>query len=114
MEVPSPLSPVAYETRALAVTLPEGLTPSDFETALQGATSDCSLIRWAGTEEARLHLQRVQVSLHDVIRMTSYRQGGVEEIEVAQEILFFRPRRDGDRLARLAERIVLQFLKLID
>lgn len=110
----SPFSPVTPEPRAFSVRLPASMTFADFERQLQAETRPVSLYHWARTDAGRSHLSRLGVRPAIAARLTNYRYGGASRLEPAEEILVFRPRQEGDRLAWIIERIILRHLGLTD
>jgi hypothetical protein len=108
----SPASPVAFEARALKVTLPATMTFVQFEAALQAQTRAVSLFAWANSAAGQAHFARIGVDRNRALRRTSYGFGAARRINPAEEILIFRPRRDGDRLAAAIERLILRHLGL--
>jgi hypothetical protein len=110
----SPASPVAVEPRALRVTLPATMSFARFEEELQAATRAVSLGSWANTPQGAAHFVKIGVDRNRALRHTAYGFGAARRINPAEEILIFRPRRDGDRLAAVIEWLILRHLALVD
>ena len=110
----SPNSPVRATANSIVVTLPEAMSPLDFEFALRKALDHVAVHRWLATNEGLRHCAVLRVDPAIGIRMTGYGHGDAKRMSPADEIYLFRPRVDGDELIVIIEQIILVAIGLAD
>ncbi len=106
-------SPVTAAPRAITVTLPDSMTPAQFDHEFDEAVRAAAIDDWVMSREGRDHCLFRGVEPAFAIRMTPYRHGGAARNSPARELACFRPKQDGNRLVAIAEIIVLKHLGLI-
>ena len=106
-------SPVTAAPRAITVTLPDSMTPAQFDHEFDEAVRAAAIDEWVMSREGRDHCIFRGVEPAFAIRMTPYRHGGAARNSPARELACFRPKSDGNRLVAIAEIIILKHLGLI-
>jgi hypothetical protein len=106
-------SPVTAAPRAITVTLPDSMTPAQFDHEFDEAVRAAAIDEWVMSREGRDHCFFRGVEPAFAIRMTPYRHGGAARNSPARELACFRPKQDGNRLVAIAEIIILKHLGLI-
>lgn len=107
-EAPSPGGPVALTDRSFVITLPEKVSPSQFEKLLQRELRAIDARPWFVSPAGRRHCALTQAPLAISQRSTAYQIGVARRLSPAIEIYVFRRRSDPARLLRLLEAIVLR------
>jgi len=107
-EAPSAGSPVALTERSFVITLPDTISPSQFERLLQRELLPIDARPWFDSPVGRRHCALAKTPLAISQRSTAYQIGAAQRLSPAIEIYVFRRRSDPARLLRALEAIILR------
>jgi hypothetical protein len=107
--------PVKYTPRGLIVTLPEGMTTSEFSDKFLEKMASGSWLNWCETEEAAKHFAKRGIDAARAKRFTPFQAGSKQTLRRAQEFYCIRnnDKTDLQRLVAVIENVILEYLKLI-
>lgn len=106
----SPLSPVHPSVRGIGVRLPVGLTYAGFEKQFSAAVGAASLRKIVASSAGQTLCRDRGVDPARCRRVTEYRFGADVRTSSEEEFTVFRPRTESDRLAVIAELIIVRFV----
>ena len=109
----SPHSPVRPTRNSIVVSLPDTLTPLDFEMRLRQALAPCAVHEFLAADPGLRHCRLLNIDPSIGLRMTGYGFGDVRRMTPADEIYTIRPMIDGDALLVVCEEIVLRHIGLL-
>lgn len=110
-QMPSPASPVVVMSDCIGIHLPECLSLRDFDRALAQHLESVCIDRWFRRPEIAKELTQKNVDPGVGRRGTLATDGGIDRVEEAHELFFFRPRREFGALVAIAEHIILRALR---
>lgn len=110
-QMPSPASPVVVMSDCIGIHLPECLSLRDFDRALAQHLESVCIDRWFRRPEIAKELTQKNVDPAVGRRGTLVTDDGIDRVEEAHELFFFRPRREFGALVAIAEHIILRALR---
>ncbi len=107
----SPSSPVQLGGRGLRVRLPATLSPREFDKMLSGALNVIALDKVMATAAGQARVALLGLDPGRYSRFTVYDFSGSSRTSRARELVWFRPRLDGDALVAIVEALIADHLR---